>query len=184
MKKVLIAIVASLAVLVIGGCNRQAMGNQVVIDGETNRTTTTVAIAVTDDNEAVVTKGNGEIVTTYVDILPTRPQTVTNLQGEAQTKPNGETVTQVVIPSHIVVGTDTQGNQTTVLVTEQTVTTTDAETTTTQENTTETTKGTVGQDTTTTTEETMTTATTTTKKPTSSSKVTLPTFPDGWTPWV
>lgn len=125
--------------------------------GATTVTSTTAALAVTDDNGKVVTGADGIIVTTIVTALPTQTQIVTDAGSDT-------TATQVVIPSHIVVGTDEQGAQTTSVVSEQTVTTqtvtTTAETT------------------------TVVTATTTTTQTTGTTKKTVSTDQDGWSDWV
>ena len=56
MKKVILAVTACLAVLIIGGCNKQATGQQTTTTGGAGTQTTTVALAVTDTNESVIDK--------------------------------------------------------------------------------------------------------------------------------
>ena len=95
----------------------------------TTTTTTTGALVVTDPQGEVVTTDNGVPVTTHVTALPTSTRPVTAPNGSTVTEDDGTVKTEVVIPPHITVSTDTQGTTHTSRVPEQTVTTTTTTTT-------------------------------------------------------
>ncbi|MBQ9963569.1 MAG: hypothetical protein IJP14_00415 [Clostridia bacterium] len=153
---------------------------------EQTTTTTTIALAVTDAQGNVVTTDGGLIVTTQVSALPTEVQTVTNADSST-------TGTQHVITSHIVVGTDAQGQQTTSVVSEQTVTTTAGSLIPTQDNVQLTSDTTTSTTTTTTTATTASSGTSTTSSTTTSqsatqssgtqTSITIKTNKDGWGLW-
>ena len=114
-----------LSALMLSACNNQSTrptastpssNDRENIHASTSTTTTMGALVVTNTAGAVVTKSDGELVTTLVATPPTTIRTVTDAQGTSKT--------EVVVMPHITVATDVDGTIHTSHVTEHTITST------------------------------------------------------------